>query len=392
MEGFEVTYYLMHKDIITASMEVSSTGEISKIRTVNERHLPLGCQLNMMKFHEWWKDRAVPKTRKGSKHALRELGLQSTDSMLVNCLALSLNDCYWIKPIGSNLDWGSVSLYRNNFTDIFGELTFDTTKHLSNQIKNTYFRYATSQGELQKKWCIDNNGNRFMVKGNWGSSYQQSLNEVFASKIHELQGRNLGLLYRLTNVSTEGDKNAIGCYCYSFCSDDIESISAWELLQTTAIRGSDSYFGKFKSICLNLLKMPEDYFNKYMSYLLMTDFIVSNTDRHMNNIAVLRNANTLECIGFSPIYDTGNSMFFRNREVPSGNLDKIETCSFLKREIDMLKYVVYKDIVNLTMLPDKNLFSKIYSMDIPERQCRVEPLYHAYEQKISMLSRFQKGV
>lgn len=51
--GIEVIYYLMHKDIITASMEVSNTGDISKVRVVNEQHLPLGYQLNMMKFHEW---------------------------------------------------------------------------------------------------------------------------------------------------------------------------------------------------------------------------------------------------------------------------------------------------------------------------------------------------
>lgn len=130
-----------------------------KIQNTKE-HLPLGCQLNAIKFHEWWKDRAVPKSRKGSKHALRELNLQSTESMLVNNLALSLTDCYWIKPIDSSLSWEQVSLFRNNFIDIFGELTFDTTKHL-NLANKTIFRCASSQGELQKKWCIDDIWKRY---------------------------------------------------------------------------------------------------------------------------------------------------------------------------------------------------------------------------------------
>ena len=162
-----MTFYLMHKNITVAKMEVDNSGNLSKVQvnTNTQEHIPVGGQMNNMKFHEWWKDRATPKTRKGSKHALRELGLTSTGSMLVNNLALSLNDCYWIKPAGTDLCWEQVSLFRNNFVDIFGELTFDTTKHLDMRNK-TMFRFATSQGELQKKWCIDAKGRRFLVKGN----------------------------------------------------------------------------------------------------------------------------------------------------------------------------------------------------------------------------------
>lgn len=70
--------------------------------------------------------------------------------MLVNNLALSLNDCYWIKPTDSKLCWEQVSLFSNNFIDIFGELTFDTSSSLDMRNK-TLFRCASSQGELQKK-------------------------------------------------------------------------------------------------------------------------------------------------------------------------------------------------------------------------------------------------
>ena len=50
--------------------------------------------------------------------------------MLVNNLALSLTDCYWIKPIDSLVTWEQVSLFQNNFVDLFGELTFDTRRTL----------------------------------------------------------------------------------------------------------------------------------------------------------------------------------------------------------------------------------------------------------------------
>lgn len=38
----------------------------------------------MQKFHDWWKDRAIPKTRHGAKTALQRLGYSSTNSALVD--------------------------------------------------------------------------------------------------------------------------------------------------------------------------------------------------------------------------------------------------------------------------------------------------------------------
>lgn len=383
-------YTLMHKDIPVITIDITDN-KMKVIKVINESQLPIGGQMNSMKLHEWWQDRAVPKTRKGSKHALRELGLASTDNMLLSGLALSLNDCYWINPVGSSFEWKDVSLFRNNFIDIFGELTFDTTKSLSRFRDQSSFRLATSQGELQKKWCIDANGRRFLVKGNWGESYQQSLNEIFASRIHQLQGWSLYVPYHLCDIDVEGNRNGIGCACYNFCSEDIESVSAWEIMQSVKLRASDSYFNTFKKACVLKYGMNEDYFDRYISYLLMTDFLMSNTDRHMNNIALLRDANTLKVIGFSPIYDTGNSMFFRCMDILTGNLLKIETHSFLKSEVKMLQYVKYRNILDLSKLPSDAEFISIYMRDIPDRHGRIEQILKAWHSKINYLRRFQNG-
>ena len=100
-------YFLMHKDIKVCLMEINEDGSIGAVRR-NEsaaEHFPLGGQMNNMKFHEWWRDRAIPKTRHGAKTALQRLGYESTNSALVNSLALSLSDCYWIQPRGEELTW-----------------------------------------------------------------------------------------------------------------------------------------------------------------------------------------------------------------------------------------------------------------------------------------------
>lgn len=118
-------YFLMHKNIPVCLMEVDDEGHIGKIR-INQNnfaHFPLGGQMNNMRFHEWWRDRAIPKTRNGAKTALQKLGYSSTSSALVNNLALSLTDCYWINPRNEQLKWECVKTENDLFLVVILFLT-----------------------------------------------------------------------------------------------------------------------------------------------------------------------------------------------------------------------------------------------------------------------------
>lgn len=68
------TVYLMHKDT-PLIMFTYKNGKL-RIGGFNDRavdFIPIGCYKNGARLHEWLNDRAVPKTRKGVNHALREL-------------------------------------------------------------------------------------------------------------------------------------------------------------------------------------------------------------------------------------------------------------------------------------------------------------------------------
>ena len=383
-------YFLMHKDIRVCLMEITDDGSIGSVRR-NENavaHFPIGGQMNNMKFHEWWRDRAIPKTRHGAKTALQRLGYTSTNSALVNNLALSLSDCYWIQPRGEDLTWKDTNLYSNDFVDTFGEITINQDQMIDLR-KKTRFNCATSQGELQKKWCIDKDNRRYMVKGNYGSSYQQSLNEIFATELHQKQGFDNYTSYYLAKLQVDHDMEGLGCLCYDFCSENIECISAWELLQTIKIKQNESLYYPLKKVCQNL-GMKEDDFNTFMDYQIMTDYLITNTDRHMNNIAIMRNPDTLELLGFAPIYDSGNSMFYN---VPLENLskiklDEIKTHSFIERENRLLQYVRERSLVDI----DKAVMDfSIYEKDILERHIRIPKLQELYERKLESLRNFQNG-
>ena len=383
-------YFLMHKDIRVCLMEITEDGNIGNVRK-NEaasEHFPLGGQMNNMKFHEWWRDRAIPKTRHGAKTALQKLGYASTNSALVNNLALSLSDCYWIQPRGESLAWKDINLFTNDFVDSFGEITINPD-HMIDLRKETRFNCATSQGELQKKWCIDREGRRYMIKGNYGHSYQQSLNEIFASNLHKQQNFKNYTPYSLVKLQVNENMEGLGCLCYDFCSENIECISAWELLQTVKIKQNESYYYPFKKICLNL-GMSEQEFNNFIDYQIMTDYLISNTDRHMNNIAIMRNPDTLELLGFAPIFDSGNSMFYN---IPYENLskikfDEIKTHSFIEKECKLLQYVRDRHLVDVDKAETN--FS-IYEKDIVERHIRIPRLKELYERKMESLHAFQNG-
>jgi len=383
-------YYLMHKDIPVCLMEVANDGSIGHIRR-NEKasaHFPLGGQMNDMKFHEWWRDRAIPKTRNGARTALQRLGYTSTNNALVDNLALSLTDCYWIQPRGEGLTWSDTNLFTNDFVDAFGDITINADSEVDIR-RRTEFRFATSQGELQKKWCIDGSGRRYMIKGNYGESYQQSLNEIFATKLHEQQEFVNHVRYTPTKLTATGGVEGLGCLSYDFCSENIECISAWELLQTIKLKQNESYYFPLKAVCLKL-GITEDQFNEFMDYEIMTDYLMTNTDRHMNNISIMRNPDTLEILGFAPIYDSGNSMFYNvnYEQMDSIRLDEIKTHSFIAREVKLLSYVKDRHAVNINKA---EMDFSLYKMDIYERHIRIPKLQELYEGKLTRLKAFQNG-
>ena len=63
--------------------------------------------------------------------------------MMVDNLALSLTDCYWIKPIDSDIAWEDVNLYTNHFVDYFGELTIDRDADVAEKLKGQQTRTAS---------------------------------------------------------------------------------------------------------------------------------------------------------------------------------------------------------------------------------------------------------
>lgn len=160
-------------------------------------------------------------------------------------------------------------------------------------------------------------------------------------------------------------------------------------MQTIKIKQNESFYYPLKKVCLGLGISEQDFTN-FMDYQIMTDYLMTNTDRHMNNIAIMRNPDTLEILGFAPIYDSGNSMFYN---VPYENLsqirmDEIKTHSFVEKEVKLLQYVHDRSLVDIEKA---EMDFAIYEKDVIERHIRIPKLRELYERKREKLRLFQNG-
>lgn len=90
-----------------------------------------------------------------------------------------------------------------------------------------------------------------------------------------------------------------------FVTVDTELVSAWHILQTQKKPNNVSLYQHFINCCekLGVMNFVQD-----LDKMLVLDYIIANEDRHLNNFGLLRNAETLEWLGFAPIYDSGSSL------------------------------------------------------------------------------------
>lgn len=382
------TYFLMHKNIKVAVLNIDENGYAKLVRKIfeNDDHFPIGARMNNIKFSEWWKNRYIPDNRPGIKKALEKNNYKGVGDALIENLALSLTDCYWIKLIDSDLTWEDVNLFSNDFNDRIGESLFEPSKRI--KIKKNKYDVGSTSGELKKKWIIDKDGKRMLVKGNIGISYQQSLNEVFISRIHQQLNHEYSLNYDLIKIDSDG-KKIVCCISPNFCNDNVEFVSALEIIDSKKIKGSDNVFMLFKNGCIEL-GMNEIDFHSYMDYLILTDFLFTNVDRHLRNIGILRNPDTLKIIGFSPIFDNGNSMFYDKtiEDLKCLDIRKIKTNSFCSSEQKMLKFVKNYNAIDINKIsPD---FS-IYKNDSIENQTRYEMIEKLFYQKLEFIKDLQNN-
>ena len=375
-----IRYSLMHKnDKCGTILFDENIGRITEYHDDRNGLSPYLGNCDIKKIQKWWEMRAVPASRATMQQVINNANCLNTEVYLAKNLGLSMTDTYWIKPSGIDLSFDNVK-FANLAAYSHGKIPYHNA--------TSYDPNASLGGQMEKYWDLMHK-TPILVKESYKYYGQQSINEVFASIVHSRQPSNVEFV-RYTAEMTED--RGVQCKCPAFTSENIELLSAYEMVESRKIQNSQALYDEYINICVEN-GIDYNQIQEFMDYQTITDFLITNTDEHLLNFGVLRDPNTMKLIGPAPIFDSGNSMFYSDgRKTPytrAGILD-IPITSFYKREEKLLAKVKNKSAVDLNSIPSAGEVKELYAnAGIPEEKADV--ISKNYDTKAKMLSEFQRG-
>ena len=309
-------YYLMHKNIQCAKIYVKKNYQIEKVEYLNTEHLPYSFKNTRLNKKDsmisWFYNRSIPKNRKYYDRIKINLKNMSVIEIIFKCKALRLTDCYWLKEQGSADTWENVNFF-NNFTSTILDRIYILSEEFNDNIKideeTLLTPNATTEGSLPKIWRKEE-GIWKLYKAN--ERYNEGDNEVIWSKILDYVGID-HIKYYLGELTLKiGNEMQTNVYsvCENYCNENKEFISAYDLIFAYKQRKDKNDVVLFEEFCKS---KGLQNIEKFISDQLIMDYILANTDRHWHNFGIIRNPDTLKFIETMPIYDNGNSLWYKTR-------------------------------------------------------------------------------
>lgn len=374
------TYFLMHKDDICGSLILDDDdGKILAYKDNGSGKSPFFGKCDARLIKKWWESRAVPGSRRIIQETLKKLNCINTEAYLARNLALSMTDSYWIKPVNMDVEYDNIKLS--------GLLSYDISQvPLHNT--SSYDPNASLGGQMEKYWDLSHT-QPLLVKESYKYFGQQAINEAVASNIHKKQNTTIPFVSYSLDSTLDG---GLVCICPAFTNDDIELVSAYEVIESFKSQNDLSDYDNYIKACTEL-GIEESVIRDFMDYQTLTDFVISNTDEHLMNFGLLRDANTMKIIGPAPIYDSGNSMFYSEGNRIFNRIEMLERkiTGFYETEDKMLSNVKNKGIVNIELLPQAdNIINSYVLHGVPEE--KAISISKNYETKVELLHDFQHGV
>lgn len=275
-------------------------GTVTEICDVIDSSLmPIGSVLNgkirVDRFDSWWIGRSIPRTRTGLRHLMESLDVSGPTNLLTKSMGLSLVDHYWIRPDGMDVSWSEVNFFDNSFSRDVGDLLFG--KEIWVGEMDLISPDNTSDGMLMKCWRIVN-GERCLIKAGEAPFMQEPYNEVAASIIAESMG--------IPHVSYDlvVHEGTVCSSCRDFIDRDTELVTAQQVVRSKTHEPGIPLYDHFLSCCSDhgLDAAP------MIDRMIVFDYIIGNTDRHLNNFGVIRDSESLEWLSVAPLFDNGTSM------------------------------------------------------------------------------------
>ena len=290
---------LYDEELLTFSLaENGLEGIKTNVLSVNENRralFPLDLSLEDDGIMKWLERRVIPKNRAFVDEILKTLGLSvnNTKGIIDVCKGLSLNDSYWIVPLGFEGTYQQYNLYENRFSEILSLVAY-TGVGGSKEVFTTSPELTTN-GALRKAWRLIDGDGIYLYKGGTegaANAGNEPYSEFYACQVAARMGLNA------VHYDLERWKGILASKCKLFTNIDLSYIPVGRIVKSGGIRA-----------CLDYYKNIGDEAEEELKSMLVFDAVVYNEDRHYGNFGVLRDNKSGEITGAAPIFDNGVSLF-----------------------------------------------------------------------------------
>ena len=294
-------YVLFFKDAPVASIEFSDNGIFERVNGFyNKQLLPVGMRVSDdvidSRFLSWAESRFVPATRSRLARILKESESIKTDQLFCKTYGLSLTDCYWVKP-RNKIDlppfWDQVNYFDNEFSPYVGDLIFfDNSESKQNFLSPD----LTLNGNVDKRWVMNDENAILCKKGNPHLDFFDSFNELIASFLAdalEIPRANTGIAIMDGEIYT------------TFANFIDEKHAMFSALSLSLEKNTVGKAGVLKFIKEHNLKNDLDK-------ILILDYLMMNTNRALTNLSFIQGTTSyeaLEQITLAPVYGFSNCLW-----------------------------------------------------------------------------------
>ncbi|MGN1115838.1 MAG: hypothetical protein ACI4TH_04670, partial [Candidatus Ornithomonoglobus sp.] len=258
--------------------------------------------------------------------------------------AVTITDCYWIKPLDSELTYADVRFDNDYFSNLALTGSYDSFNRAAN-LKHTRTPELTNIGSFEKCWK-QKDGEWWIYKK---ANHEEMFSELFIYRLGKMLGFNMAEYERGKGFIKTKDftNNAAVNFepAYSFMGDNEDYVDNVKEL---------------RSLC-------PDCIGDFVRMLFL-DTVCGNPDRHTFNYGVLRNTETGKIIGLAPNFD--NNMALISRGYPKNIQRKNDLLIKLLNELLDYDNALIQYVPELTheMVTDviKSLNMRVKSKEVTE--------------------------
>lgn len=326
-----------------------------------------GCFL----FDNWIADRQIPINRFNYQHYIA--GDKTARQWLFENNGYSFDDAYWFESEEEQLTWNDIKQRIENL-DVYIA------------VQDEHHRYKgqnnTLGGQLEKFWYRLND--KIMLCKKHPVNYDVlAAREVIASLIYQKQGYPNYCSYTFT-FRKNGDIAGVTCEC--FTKENIEAVSAYDLLEEWNMTQHPDVWEKIIELSSNY-GADSEIVRKQMDLQCLVDYIITNRDRHENNIIFLRDIETMRIFDIAPIFDSGSSEQLEG-VLPEGVLDT-KVNGLYATELECLQHVQDFSVLDVSKLPSITEIQAILNKCKAITPQRKATLIQLYEKKIAFIKELQ---